>query len=218
MKIMKRYLTEGEQSQLLSAPKKLLDVLAQRDYAWMSLLNLTGFRVKEFSLLTVGAAQEALKLGYLYIPREHRKGKRSDHSKLVTQPVREMLLKLLQLREQMGYINQPDAPLVMSRNMKAMSVRSYQARVAYWAVQAGLPKGISPHWFRHTRAMNIMSRTTSNDPRGIVQAELGHSSIGSTSIYTAVTREALAKSLNEVDGGRIRKRAVRKSMTGGVQL
>ncbi|MCB5187396.1 tyrosine-type recombinase/integrase [Methylobacillus caricis] len=208
--MMKRYLTEGEQRLLLSAPKKFSDVLAQRDYAWMSLLNLTGFRVTEFSLLTVGCAHNALKLGYVFIPREHRKGKRKDHSKLVTQPVRDTLHELLNIRERMGYINHPDQPLVMSRNSKAMSVRSYQARVAHWAALAGLPDGVSPHWFRHTRAMNIMARTTSRDPRGIVQAELGHASIASTGIYTAVTREAMAAALNEVDGVVVRKRAVRQ--------
>jgi site-specific recombinase XerC len=81
-----------------------------------------------------------------------------------------------------------------------LTARAIQQRVAMWSAAAGLPDGVSPHWFRHSRAMNIMKRTTSNDPRGIVQAALGHASIASTGIYTGVTREDLAAALDEVDG------------------
>lgn len=215
--MLKRYLTDTEQTLLLSTVKQFSDVLARRDYAWMRLLNDTGFRVTEFSLMTVRDAMTALQSGYIFIPREHRKGKKRDHSKLVTEPVRRALLDLLDIRREMGYLDDGEVPLVMSRKHGVMSVRAYQQRVALWAQFAGIPGNVSPHWFRHTRAMNIMRRTTSNDPRGIVQAELGHANIASSGIYTTVSREDLIAALKEVDGGTpIRKRNVRRMYEGRV--
>lgn len=209
--MLKRYLTEEEQRLLLSTPKKYSDVIARRDYAWMRLLKDTGFRIGEFSQMTVRDALVALRTGYIYIPREHRKGGKQDHTKLVTTPVREALIDLLDIRREMGYQDDGDVPLVMSRNHGGMSVRSYQMRLAQWAAQAGIHGKVSPHWLRHTRAMNIMRRTTSRDPRGIVQAELGHASIASTGIYTRISREDLQQALEEVDGKpSIRKRNARR--------
>lgn len=215
MVMMKRYLTEEEQQKLLSTPKQLSDVIARRDYAWMRLLIATGFRITEFSLLTVADATTALKTGYIYIPKDHRKGKKRDHTKLVTQPIREALTDLLEIRREMGYHEIGNHPLVMSRNHGRMTVRSYQQRIRYWADRAGIPGNVSPHWCRHTRGMNIMRRSTSNDPRGIVQQELGHASISTTGIYTTISREDLAAALVEVDGAPpLRKRDVRRMHQG----
>lgn len=215
MTVMKKYLTEEEQTLLLSTVKQYSDVLARRDYAWIRLLKDTGFRVTEFSLMTVRSALTALNVGYIYIPREHRKGKKKDHTKLVTNVVREALLDLLDIRREMGYLDEGDVPLMMSRKNVAMSVRAFQHRIAYWARHAGIPGHVSPHWLRHTRAMNIMRRSTSNDPRGIVQAELGHSTIQSSGVYTQLSREALHLALQEIDGSpKLRKRDVRKLHAG----
>jgi site-specific recombinase XerC len=211
--ITKRYFTEQEQKLLLSKLKSLSDVIARRDYAWVRLLIVTGFRVGELSLLTVNTALIALKVGYIHIPREHRKGKKQHHDKLVTQPVREALIDLLDIRREMGYTDTGEVPLIMSRKHTGMTVRAFQHQVAHWAREVGIPGNPSPHWFRHTRAMNIMRRSTSNDPRGIVQAELGHGSIASSGIYTQMTREDLERHLQEIDGKpSIRKRQVEKMM------
>lgn len=235
MNVMKRYLTEEEQARLLKTINQYAASDAKRDYAWIRLLLSTGMRIGEFSQLTVGDAITALQTGYIFIPKEHRKGWNrtaklcqngqeriakppKDHTVYVTQPVRESLQALLVVRIELDYQEDHDAPLVMSRKHGPLSIRAYQQRVTYWAKQAGLPDGISPHWFRHTRAMNIMHKTTSNDPRGIVQATLGHASIASTGIYTQVSREQLQASLEEVDGVRpLRKRDMRKVYEGRAQ-
>jgi site-specific recombinase XerC len=58
--------------------------------------------------------------------------------------------------------------------------------------------------------MNIMRRSKSNDPRGIVQGALGHASISSSGIYTRLSKEELQQRLEEVDGKpRIAKKEVR---------
>lgn len=200
MEALRRYLTEEEQKRLLRHVDQFRDSAAQRDHAFMRLLLCTGMRLNEARLLTVGDALEALRTDTIFIPREHRKGQKTDHRVLVTQPVRESLLGLLNIRRGMGFADRADALLLCGRNGEGMTSRAIQLRVAMWAKAAGLPDGVSPHWFRHSRGMNIMKHTTSNDPRGIVQAALGHASIASTGIYTRVTREDLASALQEVDG------------------
>lgn len=212
MEVMRRYLTEEEQSRLLKTVGQYAGPIPRRDGACMRLLAGTGMRLNELVTCTVGDAMAALENGYLFVPRERRKGGRKDHSYLVTEPVRQALQDLLAVRSTLGHAPDPAAPLVMSRKHAGMSARGFQQRVAYWAGVAGIQARVSPHWFRHTRAMNIMRRSTSHDPRGVVQAALGHSSIGSTGIYTRISKEDLAAALQEVDGARgLRKRDMRRA-------
>lgn len=193
---MERYLTVAEQQHLLRTAQRVNEPLAQRDYHIMAALLYSGCRIGEFSRLCLGDVWSALKSGYLFLPREYRKGGRRDHRVLLTRPLRLHLVALLNLR---GDGLAEDA-LVAGRFGGAMSVRSYQQRIAYWAEQAGLPMRVSPHFFRHSRAMNIMRCSEAADPRGIVQQALGHSSVATTGIYTAPSREQVAQVLEAVDG------------------
>jgi len=63
--MQRRYLTELEQSRLLSGASRVNDPLAQRDFHWMAALILTGMRIQEFSRLTVGQVQQSLATGWL---------------------------------------------------------------------------------------------------------------------------------------------------------
>lgn len=197
--VMRRYLTEEEQIRLLKTIKQFAAVHARRDSAWIHLLLHSGMRIGEFSLMTVGDALSALQTGYIFIPKEHRKGKRKDFSALVTQPVRAALSELIDIRHEMGFEHDPTAPLVMSRKNQGMSIRAYQQRLSFWVIKSDLHLPASPHWLRHTRAMNIMRKSTSRDPRGVVQGALGHASIASSGIYTQMSREDLDSALSEVD-------------------
>lgn len=210
--MLKKYLTEQEQKLLLSTPKKYQDAIARRDHAWMNVLILTGFRIKEFSLMTVNDALAALRLGYIYLPRQNRKGQAADLTKLVTQPLHDALTDLLDIRREMGYLNtNGDEPLVMSRKHTAMTIRAYQKRVEHWAREAGIAGNVSPHWFRHTRAKNIIRRSSAKNSLLIVQQDLGHVSIKSSAIYSQIDKEQLMDALNEVDGVKpLRKRQVAK--------
>lgn len=212
VQMMGRYLTEPEQRRLFAAVRGTASLLARRDAAWMEALRSTGMRITEWARMTRGDARLALESGYVFIPKERRKGrkgKRVDHSVLVTEPVAAALGTLLEVGEAFG-ATEDAAPLVRSRKHGAMSVRQYQERVRFWARRAGIGGAVSPHWFRHTRAMNIMRRSTSTDPRGIVQAALGHASIASTGVYTRVAREDLERELHAVDGRRrVEKRRLR---------
>jgi site-specific recombinase XerD len=113
--------------------------------------------------------------------------------------VREALVALCAIHTEMGGPGTPAAPLIFSRKHRRMSIRSYEARMAAWCDLAGIGYA-SPHWLRHTRAMNIMRRSTSTNPLGLVKAALGHASIASTGIYTAVSKEELMEGLEAIDG------------------
>ncbi|WP_024303344.1 tyrosine-type recombinase/integrase [Pseudogulbenkiania sp. MAI-1] len=193
---MERYLTPTELQQLLSAAHRVNDPLAQRDYHVMAALSLSGCRIGEFSLITLGDAWDALKTDYLFLPRENRKGGKHDHKVFMTRALRLHLVALCNMNDS----QLASDPLVPGRFGAPMTVRSYQQRIAYWAQEAGLTMKVTPHFFRHTRAMNIMRSSEARDPRGIVQNALGHKSIASTGIYTQPSREDLENTLSAIDG------------------
>lgn len=219
----KRYLTDAEQRRLLAAARGCTDVLAQRDFAWMRLLIETGMRVNELATCSQVQAQTALATGWLRINAEQRKGregKRRAHVYLVTEPVRQCLEQLLhlhdELRPMVALAPEVEPPLLWGRCgvvrghvlCEHISVRSLQARMKYWAYRSGLPEGVSPHWLRHTRGVNIIRRSRGKNPLKVAQEALGHASIASTGIYTQMSREEYELELHHVAGTRMRKAAV----------
>ncbi|NBC23229.1 MAG: tyrosine-type recombinase/integrase [Gammaproteobacteria bacterium] len=108
------------------------------------------------------------------------------------------LRSLLKIRRDMGFAEADDAPLIVSRNHRGLSVRSFQARMRKWCQSAGLPVHATPHWFRHTLAMRLMRNSTAADPRGVVQGALGHRDINSTAVYTRPSREDVDRAMQEV--------------------
>lgn len=215
--MLRRYLLPEEQSLLLKAAGASAAILARRDHAWMRAMMYSGERVFEFSCTTVGDAVSALQSKYKFIPKEVRKGKKRDHKVFVTAPLAAALRDLLAIRFEMTGEEHADpaAPLVVSRESagggRPMTVRSYQLRMKHWAHVAGLPPDVSPHWLRHTRAVNIMRNSSAKDPRGVVKSVLDHVSIGSTGIYTEVMREDVEQAMTTADGSN-RKRISRKQL------
>jgi site-specific recombinase XerD len=204
-----RYFVPEQQQQLIRAAAKSAAVLDRRDHAWMRALLYSGLRITEFSLVSLGAAMASLRAKYLLIPKEHRKGRARDHRAFLTVPLRAAIEDLIKIHfEIMGDGNSHlESALVVSRQhgvpadgkFPPMSVRSYELRLKHWATVAGLPREASPHWLRHTRAMNIMRGSQAKDPRGVAQAALGHVSIASTGVYTGVLREEMEEALNQTD-------------------
>ncbi len=228
MGMNKRYLDDGEQRRLLQCVAGHAGLLAQRDHAWMKLLIETGMRINELATLTRRQAEAALASGWLVVTKEQRKGKRKGHEYLVTHPVRQALERLLALQAELRpAMALPDAvvpPLLWGRcgvvggrlMCEHMSVRSFQARMKHWVFLAGLPAGISPHWMRHTRGVNVVQRSRGSNPLKVAQLALGHESIASTGIYTQMSRTAFEMEMHAVAGGRMPKaRAV--AMAGGVR-
>lgn len=220
--MQKRYLDEGQQRQLLNAAKRCADTLAQRDYHWMSVLRDTGMRIQEFSKLTVPRVQRALQAGWLVSRKEHCKGKRKANEYLVTQGLAQHLQALVRISNELGAgVDLPDGqeqPLVWGRDIAGracpLSVRSYQLRVKHWTQVAGLDDRISPHWLRHTRAMNIMRRSRGSNPLKVCQLALNHANLSSTGVYQQLSREEFEAELRAVDGGRMPKRQAVRLLEG----
>lgn len=232
MQFKNRYLKEEEQQALFKVLKSQAGLLAQRDYAWMRLLLETGMRVNELATLTYRQAVDALRTEWLVVRPEQRKGhrapgkdkdgnpfpvKREGHAYMVTHPVRECLVKLMELQQELRpAIDCPPEmlpPLLWGRCgvvkgkvlCEHMGVRAFQKRMKHWAQLANLPEGVSPHWLRHTRGVNIIRRSRGNNPLKVVQMALGHASIASTGIYTQMSREEFEAEMRMVAGGRMRK-------------
>ena len=249
MAMLKRYLTDEEQRELLKVTKAQAGLLAQRDHAWIKLLIETGMRVNELATLTFLQATQALATGWLVIKAEQRKGhglkarageekrpaKRVSHEYMVTEPVRQCLVKLIALQMELhpavmvppevmppliwgrcGVVQRKGVPVVLAEHM---SVRSFQARMKHWGKLAGLAEGVSPHWLRHTRGVNIIRRSRGNNPLKVAQLALGHASIASTGIYTQMSREEFAQEMQAVAGGRMRRADASKlAVSRGVAL
>ena len=192
-----RYLTQAEERTLFKHVRQFACVLARRDHAWMRLARNTGLRVGTMAGLTVLDARQALATGYLAIRSDIAKRKQA-HTVHLNKAAARALRDLLSIRREMRHAESDDAPLIVSRNHRGLSVRSFQARMSKWVRGAGLPVAATPHWFRHTLAMRLMRNSTAQDPRGVVQGVLGHRRIDSTAVYTRPSREDLAFALDEV--------------------
>lgn len=195
-KIMERFLTPAEEKRLFSTVRQNSTIEAQRDYAWMLLLRMTGIRIGAMAQLTVDDATTALSERHLNIRAEINKGQVAYKIYLGKQAEKALRL-LLKVRRDMGHPERGDAPLVMSREGKGMSIRTFQHRAKQWGELSGLT-GFSPHWLRHTIAMRIMQTSTAKDPRGVTMATLGHKSINSTAIYTQPDKATLQQVMQEV--------------------
>mgnify|MGYP003366181752 FL=1 len=77
----------------------------------------------------------------------------------------------------------PDAPVVPGHDGGPLHVRAAHRAVKRAAKRAGLPPAISAHWLRHACASHSMDRGA---PAHVVQAQLGHASLATTTRYTHV--------------------------------
>lgn len=82
------------------------------------------------------------------------------------------------------------APLFVNEELERLSPRTVQARLKKLALKSGLPTHVHPHMLRHSFASHVLQ--SSHDLRA-VQEMLGHASIGSTQIYTALDFQHLAQ-------------------------
>jgi integrase/recombinase XerC len=86
--------------------------------------------------------------------------------------------------------NVEEQAMFVSQRGKRISPRTVQAMVRRRAIEAGLPKRVYPHLFRHSFATHMLE--SSSDLRG-VQEMLGHADISTTQIYTHLDFQHLAQ-------------------------
>jgi site-specific recombinase XerD len=86
-----------------------------------------------------------------------------------------------------------DDPLLMSSHGRAYSTRTLQYAFKVALKEAGLPKYYSIHACRHSYGTYLYQKT--KDLR-LVQKQLGHSSITTTTVYADVTVEETLEAVN----------------------
>ncbi|MBU6284626.1 MAG: tyrosine recombinase XerC [Betaproteobacteria bacterium] len=180
---------------------------AARDLAMMELFYSSGLRLSE--LIQLDCAYHPQATGWLDAAQAQVQvlGK---GSKRRTIPVGAKALSAidawLKLRKQ-WLQKHPDADqhaLFIGTRGKRISARTIQQRLASLGLASGLPSRLHPHVFRHSFASDLLQ--SSGDLRA-VQEMLGHASIASTQIYTALDFQRLAAVYDQAHPRAARRRA-----------
>jgi integrase/recombinase XerD len=172
------YLTVDEVDRLLGSPDRRT-ARGLRDAAMIEVLYATGLRVSE--LVKLRLRDLNFDAGYLMATGKGRK------ERLV--PVGEAALDAVR-----AYVEGSRATfaghravdtLFLTHHGRAMTRQGFWKLLGRYARAAGIRKRISPHKLRHSFATHLVERGA--DLRA-VQAMLGHADIGTTEIYTHVSR------------------------------
>ena len=186
-----------QMSRLLAIPGD--DAVTRRDRAMLELLYSSGLRLAE--LVDLDPADLDLDEATVRVTGKGRKTRILP----VGRKARAAVSAWLAAR---GELARPDeSALFVGTRGRRISPRVVQQRVRHWAAQAGLPKRVYPHLFRHSFATHLLE--SSGDLRG-VQELLGHADISTTQIYTHLDFQHLAQIYDEAHP-RARRPARRRS-------
>jgi len=187
----KRKRTDGvEKNVLEDAANRLV-----RDRAIVFLMMYAGPRVEEVFQLNVGDIDLKEKSGTLYI----RKGKGLRERKTsIPLPARKALQKWSNVREELGFGNDKDAPLFVTLRGKPgerFAIRSMQNMVTESGKRARLEEPVTPHILRHTCAFMLRQAGVDIETRAKM---LGHS-IETASKYGAPGASEIEKAAALLD-------------------
>jgi integrase/recombinase XerD len=172
------FLTVEEVDRLLGAPGRRTE-RAIRDSAMLETLYATGLRVSE--LLRLRLRDVNFDAGYVIAFGKGRK------ERLV--PIGEVaiagLRTYLETARAAFTKGRATDTLFLTLRGRAMTRQGFWKLIGRYAVVAGIRKRLSPHKLRHSFATHLIERGA--DLRA-VQAMLGHADIGTTEIYTHLSR------------------------------
>ncbi len=169
-------LSTGDMDKLLSMPMSG-DAYAIRDRAMLELFYSSGLRISELSGLSL--QQVDLENGFV---RVFGKGSKERVVPLGGR-ARDAVLAYLGSARSRLLKPRTGSELFISERGKAISRKTVWVIVKKYAQLAGLGKKVKPHLLRHSFATHLLGGGA--DLRAI-QEMLGHASIGTTQIYTAV--------------------------------
>lgn len=150
-----RTLSLAEVRALVEAPESL------RDRALLRLLYLTGARISEALALQADELDTTVTL--------HGKGGKR----------RQVVIPSTLLSE-LRSLGHSEGVLFRTKSGRGMTPRDAQRVLEKAAARAGLRCKPSPHWLRHAHATHAL---TAGAPLHVVQRQLGHASISTTSVY-----------------------------------
>jgi integrase/recombinase XerC len=175
-------LTVLEAKETIAATDALEDRpwVAARDMAVIALCYGAGLRISEALALTKGDLDSD-------VLRVTGKGGKTRMVPLIA-PVRQAIENYLRLSP---YKLWPEDPLFRGVRGGVLSPRLIQLRMQQLRSALGLPPSATPHALRHSFATHLLGK--GGDLRAI-QELLGHASLSTTQIYTAVDTERLMES------------------------
>lgn len=175
-------LSEVEMKKILAAPTGG-SAMAVRDRAILELFYSSGLRASELSTLTI--PQLNLDEGFL---RVFGKGSK-ERVVPVGDKARDALRVYLDAaRPSFVRARKSGAEVFLSERGTAISRKTLWVLVKKYATRAGLEKKVKPHLLRHSFATHLLGGGA--DLRAI-QEMLGHASLATTQIYTAVESKRL---------------------------
>jgi integrase/recombinase XerD len=175
------YLTIAEVDLLLGTPDRRNDRGA-RDAAMLELLYATGLRVSE--LVKLRLRDVNFQAGYLVAFGKGRKERVVPIGEVALASLRSYVEEARPRLLGPGTVSAPEW-LFLTRRRRAMTRQGFWKLLAAHARAAGIRKAISPHKLRHSFATHLVERGA--DLRA-VQAMLGHADIGTTEVYTHLSR------------------------------
>lgn len=178
------FLSLDEVDRLLAAPERTTP-RGLRDSAMLETLYAAGLRVSELVKLRTGDLN--LDAGYVVA---FGKGKKQRIVPLGEAAIATLRTYIDTARPQfLKRSSRPsDNALFLTRLGRSMTRQSFWKILTAYARAAGITKAISPHKLRHSFATHLVERGA--DLRS-VQTMLGHADIGTTEIYTHLSRAHL---------------------------
>ncbi|HET6422239.1 MAG TPA: tyrosine-type recombinase/integrase, partial [Planctomycetaceae bacterium] len=171
-----KVLSPDKVDELLAAPSNH-DAWPRRDRALLALLYATGCRASEICGLTL--RDVFIEEGYCRC-----RGKGDKERMVSLNPVARAALEAYLQHERMTVgVNDPSAPLLVSRRGKPLSRITVWKLVKRYAARIGASAEVSPHTLRHSFATHMLAGGA--EIRAL-QELLGHASIRTTQIYTQV--------------------------------
>lgn len=170
-------LSETEMEKMLAAPVGG-DAMAVRDRAILELFYSSGLRVSELSALAI--PQLNLDDGFL---RVFGKGSKERVVPIGGKALEALRVYLDAARPGFVRAGKTGAEVFLSERGGAISRKTLWVIVKKYARRAGLEKKVKPHLLRHSFATHLLGGGA--DLRAI-QEMLGHASLATTQVYTAV--------------------------------
>lgn len=181
-----KVLSPDKVDELLAAPSNH-DAWPRRDRALLALLYATGCRASEVCSLTL--RDVFIAEGYCRCV-----GKGNKERMVSLNPVaRAALEAYLQHERLLVGMNDPSAPLLVSRRGLPLSRITVWKLVKRYAARIGASREVSPHTLRHSFATHMLAGGA--EIRAL-QELLGHASIRTTQIYTQVDHSRI-KAIHE---------------------